>query len=119
MRLLFLFLIFFFNLHYLNAVEFFGKFEQGSFILGKTKPNSKVKIDNKKIRVSKDGFFAFGLDRDRKNNIIITIKEDGKTETIEKQILKGNIKFKELMVCHLNKLLHHLRYTSELKKTTF
>ena len=26
----------------LNAVEFFGKFQQGSFILGKTKPNSKV-----------------------------------------------------------------------------
>ena len=95
MRLLFLFLIFF-NLHYLNAVEFVGKFEQGSFILGKTKPNSKVKIDNKKIRVSKDGFFAFGLDRDRKNNIIITIKEDGKTETIEKQILKRKYKIQRI-----------------------
>ena len=47
-----------------------------------------VKIDNKKIRVSKDGFFAFGLDRDRKNNVVIIIKEDGKTKTIEKQILK-------------------------------
>ena len=52
----------------LSAVEFFGKFEQGSFILGKTKPTPKVKIDNKKIRVSKDGFFAFGLGRDRKNH---------------------------------------------------
>jgi hypothetical protein len=38
----------------LLAVEFFGKFEQGSFILGKTKPKSKVEIDNKEIRLTKD-----------------------------------------------------------------
>ena len=96
MRLIFLFLIFFFNYQYLVAVEFLGKFEQGSFILGKTKPNSKVKIDNKKIRVSKDGFFAFGLDRDRKNNVVIIIKEDGKTKTIEKQVLKRKYKIQRI-----------------------
>jgi len=96
MRFIFLFLIFFFNYQYLEAVEFLGKFEQGSFILGKIKPNSKVKIDNKKIRVSKDGFFAFGLDRDRKNNVVIVIKEDGKTKTIEKQILKRKYKIQRI-----------------------
>ena len=74
-----IFLIFFFIFKFqcLGAVEFLGKFEQGSFILGKTDPNSKVKIDNRNIRVSKDGYFAFGLDRDRKNNVLITIKKDG------------------------------------------
>ena len=82
MRFIFLLLIFFFNHQFLNAVEFLGKFKQGSFILGKTKPNSNVKIDNKKIRVSKNGFFAFGLDRDRKNNVIIMIKENGKIRRI-------------------------------------
>ena len=96
MRFIFLFLIFLFNYQYLSAVEFFGKFEQGSFILGKTNPNFKVKIDNKNIRVSKDGFFAFGLDRDRKNNVLITIKEDGKTKTIEKQILKRKYKIQRI-----------------------
>ena len=96
MRFIFLFLIFLFNYQYLGAVEFLGKFEQGAFILGKTKPNSKVKIDNKKIRVSKDGFFAFGLDRDRKNNVVIVIKEDGKTKTIEKQILKRKYKIQRI-----------------------
>ena len=55
MRFIILFLIFLFNFQYLSAVEFLGKFEQGSFILGKTKPNSKVKVDDKKIRVSQDG----------------------------------------------------------------
>ena len=76
MRFIFVLLIFLFNYQYLGAVEFLGKFEQGSFILGKTKPNSNVKIDNKKIRVSKDGYFAFGLDRDRKNNVLIKINNN-------------------------------------------
>ncbi len=96
MRIIFLFLIFFFNYQNLSAVEFLGKFEQGSFILGKTKPNSKVKIDNKKIRVSKEGFFAFGLDRDRKNNVVIIINQNGKTKKIEKKVLKRKYKIQRI-----------------------
>ena len=42
------------------AVTFDGKFIQGSFILGKTKPNSEVFIDKKKVKVTSDGYFAFG-----------------------------------------------------------
>ena len=70
------------------AVEFQGSFKQGSFILGKTNPNSKVFIDKTKVRVSEDGYFAFGIGRDRKNNIIIKIVENTKTEIIEKKIFK-------------------------------
>ena len=78
MKLFFNLILFclFFNCK-LIAVEFKGSFIQGSFILGKTEPNSKVTIDNKYIRVSKDGFFAFGLDRDRKTDVKIKIKKDG------------------------------------------
>ena len=54
----------------LYAIEFKGKFEQGSFILGKAKIGSKISIDNRDIRVSKDGFFAFGIDRDRKKTLL-------------------------------------------------
>ncbi len=97
MKLIFKIIIF---LSYLSAnlyaVEFYGKFEQGSFILGKTDPNSKVKIDNRNIRVSKDGYFAFGLDRDRKNNVLITIKNDDKTEKIEKKVLKREYKIQRI-----------------------
>ena len=57
------------------AVEFKGDFKQGSFILGKTSPDTKISIDDRNIRVSKDGYFAFGLDRDRKNDVIIKIKK--------------------------------------------
>ena len=96
MRFIFLLLIFFFNHQFLSAVEFLGKFEQGSFILGKAKKGSNIKIDNKKIRVSKNGFFAFGLDRDRKNNVVIIIKENGETKTIEKQVLKRKYKIQRI-----------------------
>ena len=70
--ILFFFIVTFYST-FSYAVEFKGNFEQGSFILGKTKPNSQVIIDEKKIRVSQDGYFAFGLGRDRKNDVIIKI----------------------------------------------
>ena len=55
------------------ATTFEGKFIQGSFILGKTEPGSEVFIDKKKVKVTPDGYFAFGLSRDRKNDVVITI----------------------------------------------
>ena len=57
------------------AVTFDGKFNQGSFILGKTEPGSEVFIDKKKVKVTPDGYFVFGLDRDRKNDVVITINK--------------------------------------------
>ena len=80
----------------LHSIEFQGKFEQGSFILGKTKPSSKVFIDDREVKVSKDGYFAFGLDRDRKNNVVIIIREDGKTKAIEKQVLARKYKIQRI-----------------------
>ena len=71
-----------------SAVEFNGKFIQGHFIIGKTDPSSKVKIDKKQIRVSKDGYFAFGLARDRKYDVVITIEKNGIKEKITKRIQK-------------------------------
>ena len=80
----------------IKAFEFKGKFEQGSFILGKTEPGSTVIIDNKKIRVSKNGFFAFGLDRDRKNDVKISIIKDKKIKIIEKKVLKREYKIQKI-----------------------
>ena len=78
MKSIFLFLIIIFYSSILNAVEFKGKFEQGSFIIGKADEGSKVEIDNRKIRLTKDGYFAFGLDRDRKNDVVIKIHKKKK-----------------------------------------
>ena len=66
------------------ATTFSSKFIQGSFILGKTKPGSQVFIDKREVKVTNDGFFVFGLGRDRKNDVVITVNN----EKIIKKILK-------------------------------
>ena len=70
------------------ALEFNGKFIQGHFILGKTEPNSKVIIDKKQIKVSKDGFFAFGIGKDRKYDVVIKVIKDGETKKVIKKVQK-------------------------------
>ena len=71
-----------------SAVEFNGKFIQGHFIIGKTDSKTKIKIDKKQVRVTKDGYFAFGLARDRKYDVVITIEKNGVKEKIIKKVLK-------------------------------
>ena len=89
-----IFILFIFNTS--HAVEFIGDFKQGSFILGKTDPNSKVYIDNRKVRVSSDGYFAFGLDRDRKNNVLIKVNNGMETKLIEKKVFKRKYKIQRI-----------------------
>jgi murein DD-endopeptidase MepM/ murein hydrolase activator NlpD len=87
--LFFLFFLFFKNA---AAIEFNGKFIQGHFIIGKTNPNTKILIDKKKIKVTKDGYFAFGIGKDRKLDIVIT--EDDKK--IVKKIQKRKYKIQKI-----------------------
>ena len=82
------FLIFCFLPTHSIAIEFTGKFLQGHFIIGKTDPTAKIKIDKKQVKVSEDGFFVFGLDRDRKFDLTITKIVDGKKDKIIKKVLK-------------------------------
>ena len=89
-------IIFFLIFNVSQAVEFLGNFKQGSFILGKTDPNSKVFIDDRKVRVSNDGYFAFGLDRDRKNNVLIKIINKKETKLIEKKVFKREYKIQRI-----------------------
>ena len=72
----------------LNAIEFKGKFLQGHFILGITDPSAKIIIDKKNVKVSNDGYFVFGIDRDRKFDLTVTKVIDGKKEKIIKKVLK-------------------------------
>ena len=74
------------------AVTFDGKFVQGSFILGKTEPGSEVFIDKKKIKVTSDGYFAFGLGRDRKNDVVITVNQ----KKIVKKVFKREYKIQRI-----------------------
>ena len=70
------------------AATFDGKFIQGSFVLGKTEPGTEVFIDKKKVKVTSDGFFVFGLGRDRKYDVVITLNKDGNKKKIIKKVQK-------------------------------
>ena len=77
-------LVIFFTSH-TQAVEFKGNFIQGHFILGKTQIGSAIIINKKKIKVSEDGYFVFGIDRDQKFDLTITkITDEGKKKIIKK-----------------------------------
>jgi len=82
------FLIFCFLPTHSIAIEFIGKFLQGHFIVGKTDPKAKIIIDKKQVKVSEDGFFVFGLDRDRKFDLTITKIINGKKDKIIKKVIK-------------------------------
>ena len=83
------FIIFFLFFTQLNALEFKGKFIQGHFIIGKTDPGTKIIIDKKRIKVTKNGYFAFGIEKERKLDIVIV--EGNKTIIKKIQKRKYNI----------------------------
>ena len=65
------------------------------------------------MKVSKDGYFAFGIDRDRKFDLTITKITNGKSEKIIKKVLKR--KYNIQRIDGLGKVkLHHLsQFTKE------
>ena len=91
-----LFLLFFFLSNNVLAVEFQGKFIQGHFIIGKTEPDTKVLIGKKEVKVSKNGYFVFGIDRDRKFDVLITKILNGNKEKIIKKVFKRKYKIQRI-----------------------
>ena len=91
-----LFIIFLFFSNQLNAIEFKGKFLQGHFIIGITDPSAKIIVDKKEVKVSKDGYFVFGLDRDRKFDVLITKILSGEKVKITKKVLKRKYRIQRI-----------------------
>jgi len=104
-------LIFLFNLKVL-AVEFKGEFIQGHFIIGKTEPNEKILIDKKKIKVSDEGYFAFGIGKDRKFDVVI-IEGDKK---IIKQVKKRKYNIQKIDGLPENKVTPPEEFYIRIKK---
>ena len=78
------------------ALSFDGKFIQGHFIVGKTHPGVKIWIDKKKVKVTDDGYFVFGIGRDRKYDVIITSQNKGKKEKIVKKVQKRKYRIQRI-----------------------
>ena len=78
------------------ALSFDGKFVQGHFIIGKTQPENEIWIDKKQVKVSKDGYFVFGIGRDRKYDIVITSVKNGKKSKIIKKVQKRKYRIQRI-----------------------
>ena len=96
MKLKIIYLFFLLNLNSSYSAEFKGEFKQGSFIIGITKPGSKVIIDKTEVKITNDGYFVFGLGRDRKNNVLIKIINNKEVKIIEKKIFKKKYKVQKI-----------------------
>ena len=51
------------------SLELSGSFVQGGLIKGKVQPGTKVLLDNKPLKVSREGFFVFGISKERLSDI--------------------------------------------------
>ena len=91
-----IFISFYFFFNNLYSIELKGEFYQGNLIVGKTEPGSKIYIDEKNVKISKEGYFAFGLSKDRKNDVIIKVIGQNKTEEIVKKVYKKKYQIQKI-----------------------
>ena len=91
-----IFLVLLFLISPVYAIEFQGNFLQGHFILGFTDPNAKILVGKKEVKVSKDGDFVFGIDRDQKYDLTFTKFLNGKTTTFTKKVLQRKYKIQRI-----------------------
>ena len=54
--------------------------------MGKVKSKTKVYIDGQKIKVTDQGFFVFGITKDRKNDISIETEQINTNKKIIKKV---------------------------------
>ena len=60
-----------------EGVELRGEWRQGSVILGKAAPGSTVSFNGRLLRVSPDGLFLVGLDRDEPPKALLVVAHPG------------------------------------------
>jgi murein DD-endopeptidase MepM/ murein hydrolase activator NlpD len=82
-------LIFFFN-NVSFGIELQGNFAQGGLIKGKIEPGAKVFLDKKQIKVSSNGYFVFGIEKNRKQNILLEVHNNGEKKVLDKKVKKRN-----------------------------
>jgi len=84
------------NLNPVNALELRGDFYQGNLIIGKTEPKSKIFIDKIEIKISDQGFFAYGLSKNRKNDVVIKVVKNGVSKSIKKKVFKKEYRIQKI-----------------------
>ena len=79
-----------------HAINFQGKFLQGHFILGITDPKARIFVGKQEVKVSDDGKFVFGIDRDQKYDLILTKILNGKKTIITKKVFRRKYKIQRI-----------------------
>lgn len=67
------------------AINLSGEVKQGGLIIGKTTPNSRVMLNDKPLKVSTSGDYAFGFSRDDNNTYLLVIT-DSQGNKVEKTL---------------------------------
>ena len=70
------------------SLELSGNFVQGGLIKGKVQPGTKVLLDNKPLKVSKEGFFVFGISKERLSDVKLEFEHNSKKNIVLKKIKK-------------------------------
>ena len=64
-----------------SRLEISGSDEQGGLAIGRTEKGATVTVDGKRVRISSDGIFAFGIAYDRKDPVVVIVRyADGESE---------------------------------------
>ena len=67
------------------AVELQGRFVQGGMVMGATSKGAHVSLDGKAVRVSEDGLFVIGFDRDAAQTAMLVVT--GVDGTVDERVL--------------------------------
>jgi murein DD-endopeptidase MepM/ murein hydrolase activator NlpD len=79
-----------------NALDFYGSFTQGGMIKGKTDPKSRLFVNGKNVKISKEGYFVFGIPRDASQILKVKIQFEDKIQEFKKTVLKRKFKIQKI-----------------------
>lgn len=66
------------------AAELRGTWEQGAVIFGNVLPGTQLSFQGRSVRVSPDGLFVLGLDRDEAASVSLSLREPGRPPEIQR-----------------------------------
>lgn len=64
-----------------SELHFEGELIQGGLVRGQVAPGSAVRLDGRELRVSEDGWFVFGFDRDAPGHAELVVRDPDGLET--------------------------------------
>ena len=93
-----------------------GTFIQGGLLFGKTKPNSKIFFNDKKIFVNNEGDFLLGISRDEKKENLLILEIGNKVEKYNINIIPRKYKIQKIDGLPKNKVTPNQKELKRIKK---